>query len=191
VLLWTAEQSSPLGPYPGPVTSFLTEAATSAAAGGDTAPYGGSLLTAFPAGGDTLTSGTEVARGAITSDPAIVTISGADQVIDPGVGNHTIQFLSADTLVLHANSVDQVSGFDPMTDILDAGALLSGANVSLNGDSAALGNYLTIVDQGADALLRFDPTGHGGGRTVAMLQGLGSSVTGLNMLIAHGAIGIS
>jgi hypothetical protein len=93
--------------------------------------------------------------------------------------------------VLHASSVDQVSGFDPMTDILDAGALLTGANVNLNGDITTLGNYLTIVDQGADALLRFNPTGHGGGSTVAVLQGLGSSVTGLNTLIAHGAIGIS
>jgi hypothetical protein len=38
VLLWTAEQTSPQsGRYPAPVASFLTEAPTSAAAGGDTA----------------------------------------------------------------------------------------------------------------------------------------------------------
>lgn len=38
-------------------------------------------------------------------------------------------------------------------------------------------DYLTVVDQGADALLRFDPAGHGGGSTVVVLQGLGSTVT--------------
>jgi hypothetical protein len=114
-------------------------------------PYGRSLVTAFPAGGETLTSGTETTLAATATNPVIVTISDSDQVIDPGVENHTIQFLtgsSAGALVLHANSVDQVLGFDPMTDILDAGALLSGANVNLNGDIAALRNYLTIVDQG-------------------------------------------
>jgi hypothetical protein len=53
-----------------------------------------------------------------------------------------------------------------------------------------LGNYVTIAGQGADALVNFDPTGHGGGGTVAVLQGLGSVVTSLDSLVAQGAVRI-
>jgi hypothetical protein len=53
-----------------------------------------------------------------------------------------------------------------------------------------LGNYVTIVDQGANALVNFDPTGHGGGGTIAVLQGLGSTVTSLQTLITDNAIRI-
>jgi hypothetical protein len=58
----------------------------------------------------------------------------------------------------------------------------------LSGDVAALGNYVTITDQGADALVNFDPAGHGGGTTVAVLQGLGNTVISLDNLVARGAI---
>jgi hypothetical protein len=87
----------------------------------------------------------------MASDPAVVTISGLGQITDPGAGNQTIQFLaaaSADTLVLHANSVDQISGFDPTTDVLDLRALLSAAHVDLTGGAADLSSYLTVTDQG-------------------------------------------
>ena len=64
---------------------------------------------------------------------------------------------SGDTLVLHADGVDQVSGFDPSSDVLDLRSLLSEANVDLNGGITALGNYLTVTAQGANVLLSFDP----------------------------------
>jgi hypothetical protein len=59
------------------------------------------------------------------------------------------------------------------------------------GSITALENYLTVTAQGANALLGFDPTGHGGGSTVAVLLGLGNTVSGLNTLIADGAIRIA
>jgi hypothetical protein len=130
------------------------------------------------------------AAASATFDP--ITISLSNSVIDPGPGGHTISFLegaSADTLVLHANGEDLISGFDPGSDVLDLSSLLSEANVSLNGDIAALNNYVAISNVGADALVGFDPTGHGGGTTVAVLQGLGNS--SLDALIARGAIRIA
>jgi hypothetical protein len=123
------------------------------------------------------------------ADPSVIKIAGAGQLTDPGVGNFSIQFMQGTgALVLHSNSVDHVSGFDPTMDVLDLHALLAEANVSLNGDIAVLSKYLTVVDQGSDALVGFDATGHGGGSTIAVLQGLGSSVAGLDALFAHGAI---
>jgi hypothetical protein len=98
---------------------------------------------------------------------------------------------SADTLVLHAGGLDKVSGFDPATDVLDLRSLLTETNVGLNGGIATLGNYLSITDQGTNALLNFDPTGHGGGSTLATLLSLRVAVTGLNTLIADGAIRIA
>jgi hypothetical protein len=129
-----------------------------------------------------------------SADPAVITVSTSEQLIDPGAGNHTIQFLAGtagDTLVLRGNGVDQISGFDPTTDVLDLRSLLSGTNAGLAGAVAALSNYLSVLDQGGDALLRFDPTGgagQGGGSTVAVLQGLGNTVTGLASLTAHDAL---
>jgi hypothetical protein len=153
------------------------------------------LFTTFPASFTlTVPSASSQLAANSSADPSVITIAGSHQVIDPGAGSHTIQFLpsaSADTLVLHASGVDQVSGFDPATDILDVSSLLTAANVDLNGDVAALSNYLTIADQGSDARVSFDPTGHGGGSTVAVLQGLGGVVTGLDTLVARGAIRIA
>jgi len=84
-----------------------------------------------------------------------------------------------------------MSGFDPGADVLDLRSMLSVANVQLNGSFAALSNYLTVTDQGSDAVISFDPTGHGGGNPIAVLQCLGNVVTGLNTLIVHGAIQIA
>jgi hypothetical protein len=69
--------------------------------------------------------------------------------------------------------------------------VLSEAGINLNGGLAALGNYVTIVDQGTNALVNFNPTGHGGGSTVAVLQGQGSTVTSLGALVADNAIRIA
>ena len=116
-------------------------------------------------------------------DGGPIVISRFNSVIDSGMGDHAIQFLAgagADALVLHSGGLDQVSGFDPDTDVLDLRSLLSEANVNLNGGVAALSGYLTVDDQGSDTLIRFDSTGHGGGSTIAVLQGLGTAtVTGL------------
>jgi hypothetical protein len=68
--------------------------------------------------------------------------------------------------------------------------LLTGTGLDLTGNVAALGDYLTVVDQGTDAVFRFDPTGHGGGSTVAVLQGLGGTITSLDTLTARGAVRI-
>jgi hypothetical protein len=54
-----------------------------------------------------------------------------------------------------------------------------------------LSNYVAISNVGADALVGFDPIGHGGGTTVAVLQGLGGTGTDLAALIARGAIHIT
>jgi len=123
-----------------------------------------------------------------------ITISASNSVIDPGMGNHTIQFLSgtsADTLVLHSGGTDQITGFNPTTNVLDLRSLLSEANVNLNGNFASLANYVTVTDQGTSAVVNFDTTGQGGGSAVAVLQGLGSTVTNLDSLIAQGAVRIS
>ena len=69
--------------------------------------------------------------------------------------------------------------------------MLAGTGLDLTGDLSALANFLTVVDQGADALIRFDPTGQGGGSPVAVLQGLGSTVTSLETLLGYGAIRIA
>lgn len=138
------------------------------------------------------TSGHQTA--ATSGDPAVITVTGSDQLIDPGSGAHTIQFTagaSGDTLMVRADAVDQVSGFNPAADSLDLGSLLLAAHVDPADNIAELGHYLTIVDQGADALLNFDPTGHGGGSTVAVLLGLGGTLTGLNTLAADGALKIA
>ena len=179
-----------------PLASSFLSAARSVLSGVDGASLndasvtaGENATTAFIAGAGT---GHQTARG--SADPTVITVTESDKLIDPGAGNFTIQFLAgtnADTLVLHAGGVDQVSGFDPGTDVLDLRTLLSEANVDLNGSLSTLGNYLTVTDQGADALLSFDPAGHGGGSAVAVLLGLGSTITGLNTLVADGAIRIA
>jgi len=181
-LLFDAE-SGQAGKYYAPANQFLTAAANGSVS------YGPELTTEFPATSFVVATNSD-AQAAAADDPNVVTVIGSNQTIDPGMGSHSIQFLSGatnDAIVLHTGGVDQVSGFDGSTDIMDFSALLSEANVNLNGDLTALGKYVTIADQGANALVNFDPTGHGGGSTVAVLQGLGSVVPNLNTLLAQGA----
>jgi V8-like Glu-specific endopeptidase len=150
---------------------------------------GKSATTTYIAGA---TTGHQTATA--SGDPNVITITGSDQLIDPGAGGHTIQFLtgaSADTLVLHTDGLDQVSGFDPGTDYLDMSSLLAAANIDLYGAVTGLGRYLGIIDQGNDAFLVFDPNGRGAGSTVAVLQGSGGTVTDLHGLIARGAIRVA
>ena len=191
-------QTFGIGQYGTSADAFLQAAANG------TVTYGPELTKEFPPStGDvaSLATGTALTNSvapelstSVSADPNVITVTSQDQLIDPGPGAHTVQFLptaTADTLVLHRAGVDQVSGFDPGTDILNLRSLLTGTGLDLTGNGVALPNYLTIVDQGADALLRFDPTGQGGGSTVAALQGLGSSVTGLAQLVAAGAIRVT
>jgi len=124
-------------------------------------------------------------------DPNVIVVTGSDQLIDPGAGGYSIRFMAgvtADTLVLHAGGVDQVSGFDPGTDVLDLHSLFSSANVNVNGNFAALRDYVTIVDQGSDAIVMLDPAGHGGGDAIAALRGLGGTITGLDSLVSQNAV---
>jgi phospholipase/lecithinase/hemolysin len=160
------------------------------AAANGTANYGQELTQQFPSATATVVASAMSAP----ADPNVITVSSSAQLIDPGTGSFTIQFqagASAETLVLHTGGVDQVSGFDPGTNTLNVAALLSESNVNLNGDIAGLGGYLTVADQGGNALVRFDPTGHGGGATVAVLQGLGGLVTALDSLHIQGAVQVA
>ena len=95
---------------------------------------------------------------------------------------------SADTLVLHADGGSRCPASILARDVLDVRALLAAANVDVTGGVSALRNYLSVVDQGNDAAINFDPTGHGGGSTIAVLQGLGGSVSGLGDLVTKGAL---
>jgi hypothetical protein len=137
-------------------------------------------------------SGSAISNAA--ADPNVITVTSSDQLVDPGVGNFSIQFQSgatADTLVLHSGGVDQVSGFDPASDVLNVSSLLVGTGLGLAGDIANLSGYLTVADQGANAVVRFDPTGQGGGSTVAVLQGLGGAVTGLGDLHVQSGVQVA
>jgi autotransporter passenger strand-loop-strand repeat protein len=183
-------QTNGIGHYASAADAFLQAAANG------TVSYGPELTREFPSttGTATITASSETLLTANAADPNVINVTRSDQLIDPGTGSFTIQFFagtSADTIMLDPGGVDQVSGFDPGTDVLDLSSLFSGADLSLTGGASAFSNYLTVVDQGTNALLRFDPTGQGAGSTVAVLQGLGSSVTGLDTLVAEGAIRVA
>ncbi len=168
-----AGQTNAIGQYASSADAFLQAAANG------TVTYGPQLTQEFPSGAG--------------ANPDVIAITGSNLLTDPGIGSYTIQFLpgtSDDTLMLHTGGVDQVSGFNPSTDVLDFSAVLSAASINLNGNVAALGNYVTIVDQGANAVVNFDPTGYGGGSAIAVLQGLGSTVTSLGALVTDNAIRI-
>ncbi len=176
------------------LVSFVTAAQT-AMSGVDGASLNDASVTAAMNATAAWLSGSTAGVGGIGTagtavvDANVITVTGQDQLIDPGSGSHTIRFLptaSGDTLVPHADGVDQVSGFDPGTDFLDLRALLVAANI--NPDTAALGNYLTVTDVGTDAVIQFDATGQSGGAPVAVLWGLGAAVTGLSTLIADKTI---
>ena len=124
----------------------------------------------------------------------VADLANTGQIIDPGKGNFTIRFLAGaggDSIVPHTGGVDQVVNFDIGTDVLDLRSLLSENNVNPNAIVATPGDWLTVSSQGADAFLSFDPTGHGGGSTVAVLQDLAGEISGLSALIAHGAVRIA
>jgi hypothetical protein len=135
----------------------------------------------------TLASGDEPS---MLANPIVV--SAANIVVDPGAGDHAIQFIGgsgADTIVLHSNATDQIAGFNLAAgDVLDLSSLLAETQVNARDVLSNMNAYVTIVDQGANAALLFDPSGHGGGTAVAMLLNLGATVTNLGVLTSHDAI---
>jgi uncharacterized repeat protein (TIGR03803 family) len=140
------------------------------------------------------TNGQSATLGMSAETATPLTISASNSVVGPWMGNAATQFLTGatgDTLVPHTGGMDQVSGFDPTTDVLNVSSLMSEANVNLNDDVAALSHYLSVTDQGANAWVNFDPAGQGGGGTVAVLQGPGSVLTGLGQLLGQGTIRIA
>jgi hypothetical protein len=160
----------------------FTAGGSSVSVGGVTQYYSG------PDGTGSLIAGaTSAAFGAFrtasapTSDTAVITFNGSGQSIDPGDGDHTIQFISGDvndTLVLHLGGSDQILGFNPDAgDMLDLRALLSAANVSIGDDVSQLGKYLSVVATEGSAQVWFDPAGQGGGSQIASLAN-GSGLLG-------------
>jgi hypothetical protein len=130
--------------------------------------------------------------GGTSSFGDMITIPASNSVINPGTGSYQMQFLPgtvADTVVLHAGGIDQIIGFNvDAGDALDPRILIAGSNVDLAVASAHLASYVTVSDQGANAALLFDPSGHGRGSVVAILDNLGSTVTNLTALTNHGAL---
>jgi hypothetical protein len=107
-----------------------------------------------------------------SSDSGAIIITGSGQSIDPGAGNHTIQFAAGatdDALVRHLGDSSQVLGFDPNAgDLLNLSALLSEAHVSV-ADVSQLAGYVSVADVNGSAAISFDPTGKGGGSQIASL----------------------
>ena len=154
---------------------------------------GEAATTAFISGSATAITTTAAAASlplAAANDP--ITISASNSVIDPGAGGYTIQFLAgatADTLVLHSGGADQIAGFDLAGgDVLDLRGLLAGAGLNVQDVLPAASSDFTIQDQGANAVLMFDPLGHGGGGAVAVLGNLGGVVTSFSALTSHNAV---
>ncbi len=121
-----------------------------------------------------------------------VTVSLSNAAIDPGTGDHTIQFMpgaAADSVVLHAGGTDDIDGFNLSAgDQLDLRVLLATAAPTLQDTAPNLASMLSVVDQGADAVLLYNPLGQSGGSPVAILRNLGNVVTGLSVLIDRGAV---
>ena len=135
---------------------------------------------------------TAAAEDTLAAASGQITISTSNSVTDPGAGSYAIRFAAGagnDTLVLHSGGTDQITGFDPSAgDVLDLPSLLSGAQLTAQDVLPNLGSYFSISDQGADAVLLFDPAGHGAGSAVAVLKGLGGEVTSLGVLSGHNAL---
>jgi V8-like Glu-specific endopeptidase len=153
---------------------------------------GENATTAYISG--TTTNSATAAVASLTADSDTIIVSNFNTVEDPGTGSHTIQFIagaSVDTVVLHSGGTDQIAGFDLAGgDVLDVRTLLAEAHLTAQGVLPNLGAYFTIADQGSNAVLRFDSTGHGGGNAVAILDDLGSVVTSLSSLMSHNAVQI-
>ena len=133
-----------------------------------------------------------LAAGGTSSPSDTITIAASNSVIDPGAGSYQMQFLpgaSGDTIVLQAGGLDQISGFNMGAgDALDLRTLIAQSNLDLATVSAHIGDYLTVADQGSNADLLFDPSGHGGGSVVASLDNLGSAITSLADMTHHDAL---
>jgi hypothetical protein len=116
-------------------------------------------------------------------------------VIDPGAGNYKMQFLpgtSGDTVVLHVGGSDEISGFNMGAgDVLDLRTLIAETHLDLTTVAANIGSYVTVSDQGTNADLLFDPSGHGRGSMVAILDNLGGAITNLADMTSHGALKFS
>ncbi len=139
-----------------------------------------------------LSATTAGAAPVLTSASAPITISTSNSVIDPGPGSHTIQFMAgvgADTVVLHSGGSDQIAGFNLTAgDVLDLRSLVAEALLTVQDVVPNLASYFAIAAQGTDAVLLFDPLGHGAGSAVAVLKNLGGVVTSLAVLSSHDAI---
>jgi hypothetical protein len=140
------------------------------------------------AAGKTTASGT-------SSPNDTITISASNSVIDPGAGNYKMQFLpgtSGDTVVLHVGGSDEISGFNMGAgDVLDLRTLIAETHLDLTTVAANIGSYVTVSDQGTNADLLFDPSGHGRGSMVAILDNLGGAITNLADMTSHGALKFS
>jgi hypothetical protein len=178
----------------GSVAGTVTQVTSDYVAGGSSVTVGGT--TVYYTGVDgtgSITSGPPAAPTAafaqtqsVSPDTAPITFTGSNQTIDPGAGDHTIQFISggtADTLVLHLAGSDQVLGFNPGAgDTLDLTTLLSEANVNIVQATSQLGRFVSVVNDNGSAQVLFDPTGQGHGSQVASLIGDGGLVAQLQTL---------
>ena len=158
-----------------------------------------------PSTGQPLTSADGTTTGGTTAaDQASITPSSLGQAGTPS-------FLAADpaqqlltytytanadqptsSIVLQPGGVDQVTGFNPSTDMLDLRQALAASQLNLGGDASKLGNYVQVNDTGNDATLSFNPQGlaSGPGSTLAVLHGVGPGVT-LGTLISDHALAIT
>jgi hypothetical protein len=181
-LLYYAENSK-IGRFYTASTAFLTAKADAAFAAGSTASYAQSaeLVSQFP-------SSMTVLPAAVSADPTVISASGIS--IDAGTGARTLQFLAGavnDTLVLHAGANDIISGFDLAAgNALDFRTLLSEAGITTPQSLFQFASQVTISAQGNDAVLSWQPNGQAA--TTLVLQGLGSTVTGVTDLIRHNAV---
>ena len=88
-----------------------------------------------------------------------------------------------DALVLHTGGTDQVTGFDLSAgDTLNLSALF--AEAQIGGDVPNLAAYIAVTNDNGAAAISFDPTGQGGGSTVAVLAGDGGLVAQLQTMKA-------
>ena len=148
--------------------------------------YSGLDGTGSMVSGSGLPSAVAASATAASIDRATFASIGPNEVLDPGFGNHNIQFLlgaTNSTLVLHDGGVDQVTGFDPMSDVLDLRAMLAAAHIMLGVGVPSVAGYVTVSDQGTDAVVQFDVSGNSHGSTVAVLHSLGQTVTGIDGLL--------
>jgi hypothetical protein len=153
-----------------------------------TAYYSGPNGSGTPISGITPPASGLIAASAMSTSSDTITITGANQLVDPGAGAHTIQFASgatSDTLVLYQGSSDQVMGFDPSVgDKLDLSGMLAQAGVDVTSSSFQLSNYVSVQNDNGSAAVLFDPTGHSVGSQVALLVGDGGLTAQLQTLAA-------